>query len=150
MVYQAMVTRFPSISTRKLSNALTILTNDKCMVATSDYNDFHKTVKKHILNYLLGPSAQVRDCNSLCKNLVNVSTILLTGFLDSTIFFAQKLQKGNRSIRETMLKNVVDHFNTRVKSRPLQAVNFREIFESELFGLSLKQVRLLITVKKLS
>ncbi|KAJ8450759.1 hypothetical protein Cgig2_021231 [Carnegiea gigantea] len=102
---EAMVTRFPSISTRKLSNALTILTNDKCMVATSDYNDFHKTVKKHILNYLLGPSAQ----------------------------------KGNRSIRETMLKNVVDHFNTRVKSRPLEAVNFREIFESELFGLSLKQ-----------
>lgn len=38
-----------------------------------------------------------------------------------------------------MLENVVDHFNTHVKRRPLQAVNFREIFESELFGLSLKQ-----------
>jgi len=54
-----MVTRFNSISTRKLSKALTILTSDKCMVATSDYNDFHKTVKKHILANVLGANAQV-------------------------------------------------------------------------------------------
>jgi len=71
----------------------------------------------------------------------------LIGFLDSTIIFAQKLQKANRSIRETMLENVVDHFDTHLKSSPLQAVNFREIFESELFGLSLKQVSPLITLK---
>jgi len=54
-----MVTRFPSISTRKLSTALTILTSNKCMVATSDYNDFHKMVKKHILANVLGVNAQV-------------------------------------------------------------------------------------------
>lgn len=57
---QAMVTRFPSISTRKLSTALTILTSNKCMVATSDYNDFHKMVKKHILANVLGANAQKR------------------------------------------------------------------------------------------
>lgn len=56
---QAMVTRFSSISTRKLSNALKILTSDKCMVATSDYNEFHKTVKRHILTNFLGANAQV-------------------------------------------------------------------------------------------
>ncbi|XP_057547778.1 ent-kaurene oxidase, chloroplastic isoform X2 [Amaranthus tricolor] len=102
---EAMVTRFSSISTRKLSNALTILTYDKCMVATSDYNEFHKTVKKYIMTYLLGSNAQ----------------------------------KRNRNIRETMLENVVCCFNAHIKHNPLQAVNFRKIFESELFGLALKQ-----------
>ncbi|KAL2923120.1 Ent-kaurene oxidase chloroplastic [Bienertia sinuspersici] len=102
---QAMVTRFSSISTRKLSNALTILTNNKCMVATSDYDEFHKTVKKYIVTYLLGSNAQ----------------------------------KRNRVIRESMLNNVVGGLNDHVESNPLQAVNFRKIFESELFGLALKQ-----------
>ncbi|XP_021725180.1 ent-kaurene oxidase, chloroplastic-like isoform X1 [Chenopodium quinoa] len=102
---EAMVTRFSSISTRKLSNALKILTYDKCMVATSDYNEFHKTVKKYIISYLLGSNAQ----------------------------------KRSRTIRETMLENVVGFFNMHIKSHPLEAVNFRKIFESELFGLALKQ-----------
>lgn len=57
---EAMVTRFSSISTRKLSNALKILTSDKCMVATSDYNEFHKTVKRHIITNFLGANAQKR------------------------------------------------------------------------------------------
>ncbi|TKY47998.1 Ent-kaurene oxidase [Spatholobus suberectus] len=57
---EAMVTRFSSISTRKLSNALKILTSDKCMVATSDYNEFHKMVKRHILTNFLGANAQKR------------------------------------------------------------------------------------------
>ncbi|KAL5728615.1 hypothetical protein ACHQM5_001681 [Ranunculus cassubicifolius] len=55
---EAMVTRFSSISTRKLSNALTILTSDKCMVAMSDYNDFHKKVKRCIMSGFLGVNAQ--------------------------------------------------------------------------------------------
>lgn len=54
------MTRYSSISKRKLSTALTILTSDKCMVAMSDYNDFHKMVKKHILASILGANAQVR------------------------------------------------------------------------------------------
>ncbi|KAF8410588.1 hypothetical protein HHK36_003120 [Tetracentron sinense] len=58
VVKEAMVTRFSSISTRKLSNALKILTSDKCMVATSDYNEFHKMVKRYILTGMLGANAQ--------------------------------------------------------------------------------------------
>lgn len=50
------------------------------------------------------------------------------------------MQKRNRAIRETMLENVVDCLYAHMKSSPLEAVNFREIFESELFGLALKQV----------
>lgn len=53
------MTRYGSISSRKLSKALTILTADKCMVAMSDYNEFHKMVKRYILANVLGANAQV-------------------------------------------------------------------------------------------
>lgn len=56
---QAMVTRFSSISTRKLSRALELLTSNKNMVAMSDYGDFHKMVKRFILTSVLGTNAQV-------------------------------------------------------------------------------------------
>ncbi|KZV33806.1 ent-kaurene oxidase, chloroplastic-like [Dorcoceras hygrometricum] len=55
-----MIERYSSISTRKLSNALAILTFNKCMVATSDYNEFHKVSKRHLLASTLGSSAQKR------------------------------------------------------------------------------------------
>ncbi|XXG48382.1 hypothetical protein AAC387_Pa02g2851 [Persea americana] len=58
---EAMVTRFSSISTRKLSKALTVLTSDKNMVAMSDYGDFHKMVKRYILTSVLGANAQKRN-----------------------------------------------------------------------------------------
>ncbi|KAF3446236.1 hypothetical protein FNV43_RR11415 [Rhamnella rubrinervis] len=102
---EAMVTRFSSISTRKLSNALKTLTTDKCMVATSDYDDFHKMIKRHILANVLGANAQ----------------------------------KRHRAHRDTMRENVVNRFHAHVKDSSHEAVNFRKIFESELFGISLKQ-----------
>lgn len=57
------MTRYSSISTRKLSKALTVLTQDKCMVATSDYDEFHKMVKRYLLANVLGTNAQVGCCN---------------------------------------------------------------------------------------
>ncbi|XP_027344837.1 ent-kaurene oxidase, chloroplastic-like, partial [Abrus precatorius] len=57
---EAMVTRFSSMSNRMLSNALKILTFDKCMVAISNYNEFHKMIKRHILTNVLGANAQKR------------------------------------------------------------------------------------------
>ncbi|RDX78549.1 Ent-kaurene oxidase, chloroplastic, partial [Mucuna pruriens] len=57
---EALVTRFSSLSNRQLSTALKILTFDKCMVAISDYNEFHKMIKKHILSNVLGSNAQKR------------------------------------------------------------------------------------------
>ncbi|KAG1330162.1 Ent-kaurene oxidase, chloroplastic [Cocos nucifera] len=59
---EAMVTRFSSISTRKLSNALTLLTSNKSMVATCDYGEFHKMVKRYILASVLGANAQAINC----------------------------------------------------------------------------------------
>ncbi|XP_030513543.1 ent-kaurene oxidase, chloroplastic-like [Rhodamnia argentea] len=102
---EAMVTRFSSISTRKLSNALRILTADKCMVAMSDYDEFHKMVKRYILAGVLGSNAQ----------------------------------KRLRSCRDTMMENVSRQLRALVDGHPLEAVNFRKVFESELFALALKQ-----------
>ncbi|KAG9455666.1 hypothetical protein H6P81_000174 [Aristolochia fimbriata] len=67
---EAMVTRFSFISSRKLSNALTILTANKSMVAMSDYGDFHKIVKRNILTSILGPNAQKRNSH-LRANMVD-------------------------------------------------------------------------------
>nr|ABK21264.1 unknown [Picea sitchensis] len=56
---EAMVTKFSAISSRKLPNALRILTREKTMVAMSDYGDYHRMVKKMVLTNLLGAAAQV-------------------------------------------------------------------------------------------
>ncbi|KAF1898655.1 hypothetical protein Lal_00023664 [Lupinus albus] len=103
---EAMVTRYSSISTRQLSNALKILTFDKCMVAMSDYNEFHRKVKKHILGNVLGANAQ----------------------------------KRHRVHREAMMENISNELNESVKASTDLPINFRKIFASELFGLSLKEV----------
>ncbi|EAZ37415.1 hypothetical protein OsJ_21750 [Oryza sativa Japonica Group] len=67
---KAMVAKFSSISTRKLSKALTVLTRDKSMVATSDYGDFHKMVKRYVMSSTLGTSAQkkFRDTRDMMIN----------------------------------------------------------------------------------
>ncbi|KAK2992337.1 hypothetical protein RJ640_020330 [Escallonia rubra] len=103
---EAMVTRYPSISTRKMPKALKILTCDKTMVAMSDYDEFHKTAKRHILTNVLGPNAQ----------------------------------KRHRCLRDSMVENILNRFHTYLKNYPHDAINFRNIFESELFGLAMKQV----------
>ncbi|KAJ1429214.1 Cytochrome P450 [Sesbania bispinosa] len=103
----AMVTRSSSTSTRVLTYALKILTFDKCMVAMSDYNEFHKKIKRHILTSLLGANAQV----------------------EATPFH-----------REAMMENISRKLNEHVKAFSSSAVNFRNIFASELFQLALKQV----------
>ncbi|CAN6329009.1 unnamed protein product [Urochloa humidicola] len=56
---EAMVAKFSSISTRKLSKALTLLTgNKKTAISTSDNGDYHTMTKRYILMSMLGPSAQ--------------------------------------------------------------------------------------------
>ncbi|XP_057986837.1 ent-kaurene oxidase, chloroplastic isoform X2 [Hevea brasiliensis] len=102
---EAMVTRYSSISTRKLSKALTVLTQDKCMVATSDYDEFHKMVKRCILTSVLGTNAQRR----------------------------------HRCHRDTLIENISNRLHAHVDTSPDEAVNFREIFESGLFGIALKE-----------
>nr|AAY42951.1 kaurene oxidase [Stevia rebaudiana] len=103
---EALVTRFQSISTRNLSKALKVLTADKTMVAMSDYDDYHKTVKRHILTAVLGPNAQ----------------------------------KKHRIHRDIMMDNISTQLHEFVKNNPEQEeVDLRKIFQSELFGLAMRQ-----------
>ncbi|XP_027094348.1 ent-kaurene oxidase [Coffea arabica] len=71
---EAMVTRYSSISSRKLSKALTILTAGKSIIAMSDYDEYYKMAKKHILNSTLGTNAQKRHRahrDALTENICN-------------------------------------------------------------------------------
>ncbi|KAI3686730.1 hypothetical protein L1987_80414 [Smallanthus sonchifolius] len=102
---EAFVTRFQSISTRVLSKALKVLTADKTMVAMSDYDDYHKTIKRHILTSFLGPNAQ----------------------------------KKHRVHRDIMMENMSYQLHAFVQNSPEEEVDLRKIFQSELFGLAMRQ-----------
>lgn len=39
-----------------------------------------------------------------------------------------------------MIENVSSKFHALIKKSPFEAVNFRKVFESELFGLAFKEV----------
>uniref|UniRef100_A0ACD5UDZ4 Uncharacterized protein n=1 Tax=Avena sativa TaxID=4498 RepID=A0ACD5UDZ4_AVESA len=76
-----MVAKFSSISTRKLPKALSVICRDKTMVATSDYGDFHKMVKRFVMAGLLGSSAQrkFRDTrNKMMDNMLRTFRTLVT------------------------------------------------------------------------
>lgn len=55
---EATITKYSSISTRKMSKALSILTAQKTMVAMSDYGEEHRMLKKLVVTNLLGPIPQ--------------------------------------------------------------------------------------------
>lgn len=54
-----MVTKYASISQRKMPMALRVLTRDKTMVAMSDYGEEHRMLKKLVMTNLLGLNTQV-------------------------------------------------------------------------------------------
>uniref|UniRef100_A0A7N0TPY9 Ent-kaurene oxidase n=1 Tax=Kalanchoe fedtschenkoi TaxID=63787 RepID=A0A7N0TPY9_KALFE len=87
---EAMVTRFHSITTKKLPLALKILSGNE----------------KSLLLNILGANAQRR----------------------------------HRVHRDFMVENMVRRLHEHVKSHPLEAVDFRKIFQSEIFRLSVKEV----------
>ncbi|KAG6403159.1 hypothetical protein SASPL_135376 [Salvia splendens] len=74
----------------------------------SDYNEFYKAAKRHLLTSTLGPNAQ----------------------------------KRHRVHRDVMINNICDLFHDHAKLYPSEAVDFRKIFQSELFRLSMKQANL--------
>ncbi|CAL0335313.1 unnamed protein product [Lupinus luteus] len=87
---EAMVTRYSSISSRQLSNALKLLTFDKSITAMMDYNEDHKKAKRHLLGNVLGVNAQKRhrvhretmidNISSQLTESVNASTDLPINF----------------------------------------------------------------------
>lgn len=137
-----MVARYNSISTRKLSNALKILTSDKSIVAMSDYNDFYKEAKRHLLTSTLGPNAQVcyATHSQWSMNMASFYNKLLTPGYICIDLLCQFNQKRHCIHREVMIKNVCEQFHAHLESHPTEALNFRKSFQSELFGLSVKEV----------
>ncbi|XP_047083285.1 ent-kaurene oxidase 2-like [Lolium rigidum] len=89
---EAMVAKFSSISTRKLPKALSVLTRDKAMVATSDYNDFHKMVKRLVMAGMLGSAAQkqFRDTrDTMMDNMLSTFRTLVTDDPHSPLNFRE-------------------------------------------------------------
>ncbi|KAJ7958097.1 Cytochrome P450 [Quillaja saponaria] len=110
---EAMVTRFASISTRKLTNALKFLTIDGCMVATSDYSEFHKAIKKHALTSLLGPTAQKRHrCHrdAMVDNLSRKLHTHVTTSPNQTINFRElfRSEQFGVALKEALGKDIVE------------------------------------------
>lgn len=60
-----------------------------------------------------------------------------------------RVQKKHRCHRDAMAEHISKRFHAYVKDFPGEAVNFRTIFQSELFGLALKQVGPFIFSQKL-
>lgn len=54
------------------------------------------------------------------------------------------VQRRFRCHRGTLVEDVVAKLLQQVNHSPHEAVNFREVFENELFGLSFKEVRFLL------
>lgn len=50
------------------------------------------------------------------------------------------MQKRHRIHRDTLIENVSKQLHDLVRKYPHEAVNLRKIFQSELFGLAMKQV----------
>jgi len=89
---EAMIAKFSSISTRKLSKALSVLTRDKTMVATSDYGDFHKMVKRYVMTSMLGTSGQkqFRDTrNMMVDNMLSTFHTLLNDDPNAALNFRE-------------------------------------------------------------
>ncbi|KAL6295801.1 hypothetical protein ACE6H2_003943 [Prunus campanulata] len=86
-----MVTRHSSISLRKLSTELKILTLDNALVAASDYNDFHKMGRRHKCSW------------NQCSGLHIISLFLLS------------LNKRHRSHRDTLRENVASQLYAHVR-----------------------------------
>ncbi|MED6184177.1 hypothetical protein PIB30_044988 [Stylosanthes scabra] len=138
---EAMVTRYSSISSRKLSNALTILTSNKCMVAISDYNDFHKMVKKLILANVLGPNAQKRHRlhrEEMVENMsrqfsehVKTSSDSPINFRDvfSSQLFGLAMKQGVGSDVESVY---VDEFGSRISRKDIYQILVVDIMEGAI------------------
>ncbi|MCL7047301.1 hypothetical protein MKW94_020498 [Papaver nudicaule] len=103
VVKEALVTKFSSISKRKLSYAMKVLGTH--ILVTSDSNEYHKMARKHAVTHMMGSGPQRR----------------------------------HRAHRDIMIDNIVRRLHAHAKENPLKSVNFRMIFQTELFGLALKQ-----------
>ncbi|XP_020088879.1 ent-kaurene oxidase 2-like isoform X1 [Ananas comosus] len=108
---EAMVAKYSSISTRKLSNALTLLTSDKSMVAMSDYGEFHKMVKRYIMTSVLGTNAQKQyrgHRDAMIKNIVENFHSIIKDDPHAAVNFREVFKNGlfGLALKEALGKDV--------------------------------------------
>lgn len=74
------------------------------------------------------------------------TTVTLLAYMAilTTFFF---FQKKFRAHRDTMMENVSNELHAFFEKNPNQEVNLRKIFQSQLFGLAMKQVSYLNATK---
>lgn len=65
--------------------------------------------------------------------------LMLLDFIN-LLMFGKSWQKRHRIHRDTLIENTSNQLHCAFKNSPLKAVNFREIFQYELFGFAMKQV----------
>jgi ent-kaurene oxidase len=116
---EAMVTKFTAISSRKLPNALRILTREKTMVAMSDYGDYHRMAKKMVLTNLLGAAAQKQ------KN----SHFLRESMLQSIInnIHSQSVSTEGVNLRQIFINELFPFALKAVIGRDIESVYVEEI-----------------------
>ncbi|KAJ3692002.1 hypothetical protein LUZ60_012352 [Juncus effusus] len=128
---EAMVSKFSSISTRKLSKALEVLTCNKTMVATSDYGEFHKLAKRCILTSLLGPNAQKQQRGHrdvMVSNMLGKLHIMLKGDPNCMVNFRElfKDELFSLSMKEAIGKDVesiyVEELNREISKKELYEI----------------------------
>lgn len=95
--------------------------------------------------------------SELVLRLATLTFNISTCFRACSFYFSVKIlvdnyyypfdfQRRHRGHRDTLVENVSSQLLDHIKTNPqLQAVDFREIFESELFGLSMKEVSSLLS-----
>ncbi|KAL0287533.1 UNVERIFIED_CONTAM: Ent-kaurene oxidase, chloroplastic [Sesamum angustifolium] len=97
----------------------------------------HKTFTKWAAEY--GPIYSIKTgSNTMVVLNSNICQGAKRHLLTSTL--GSNAQKRHRIHRDTMIDNICEQFHAHVEMYTSEAVNFRKIFQSELFGLSLKQV----------
>ncbi|KAL5732134.1 hypothetical protein ACHQM5_004787 [Ranunculus cassubicifolius] len=117
---EATVTRFSSMSQKKLSNAIEILTSNKSMVVMSDYNEFYKRAKRNLILGFLSPNAQKgfrvrRDTmiRNIVQTLHNLSTakpdqpIVIKPIMQKEIFGVALKQLGAKFSRDELFEMLV-------------------------------------------
>lgn len=73
--------------------------------------------------------------------------MFLIAFGCNIFYWYQQKQERNRVLREILIENTTKKLYDLLKNSPLEAVNLKEIFEHELFGLSMKQVSVFFRCK---
>uniref|UniRef100_A0ACD5V4Q9 Uncharacterized protein n=1 Tax=Avena sativa TaxID=4498 RepID=A0ACD5V4Q9_AVESA len=128
LVREAMVDKYSSISTRKLTKAFEVISRDKMMVSMSDYGDFHKMVKRFAMAGFLGPAAQrqFRDTRmQMMDNMVNT-------FRTSAIEEPNATQDFRKVFRAELFRlNMLQSFGEDVSSIYVEELG-REVSATEL------------------